>query len=212
MKKIIITAFEPFGKDNINPSEELLKKIKNNYEENKIYKVLLPVTFNESFTILKEHINLIKPDIIISLGLAGGRDNISIERVAINVDDARIPDNNNKQPIDEKISNTGENAYFSNLPIKKIVDEINKLNIKSTVSNTAGTYVCNHIMYNVLNYIKEQNLDAKSGFIHIPYAEEFYNGNLFSMPLEKILTAIEKAIEVAIVCENDIKSIGGKIH
>lgn len=212
MKKILITAFEPFGKDKINPSEEILKKIKSKYNKNKIYKLLLPVTFNESFNLLKKEIIKIKPDIIISLGLAGGRDNISIERIAINIDDAKIPDNNGYQPIDKQICSNGKNAYFSNLPLKKIVDEINKIGIKASVSNTAGTYVCNHIMYQVLNYINKNNLKIKGGFIHIPYAKEFYQENLYSMKINDILLGIEKAIEISINYEKDEKLIGGKIH
>lgn len=212
MKKILLTGFEPFGKDKINPSEEVLKKIKTEYNHCKVYKIILPVVFKESAIKLKKAIKEIEPDIIISLGLAGGRDNISIERVAINIDDARIPDNNGKQPIDEVISSEGNAAYFSTLPIKRIVDGINKLSIKSSVSNSAGTYVCNHIMYSALHYINENNLKSKSGFIHIPYAKEFYKGDSFAMPLKNIVLGIEKTLEITAKYEEDIKLIGGKIH
>ncbi|HJH55751.1 MAG TPA: pyroglutamyl-peptidase I, partial [Brachyspira hyodysenteriae] len=170
--KALITGFEPFDKEEINPSWEAVNSLHNNIDDIEIIKLKLPTVFKKSYEKLFDSLENIKPDIVICVGQAGGRYEISLERVAVNIDDAGIKDNEGNQPIDEIIFNDGENAYFSRLPIKRIKEELNKISIPSAISNTAGTFVCNHIMYSLLYYIKKNNLNIKGGFIHVPYITE----------------------------------------
>ena len=153
---------------------------------------------------------------MISIGQAGGRSKITPERIAINIDDARIPDNIGNSPIDEAIRKDGENAYFSTLPIKAIVDELNKNNIPSAISNTAGTFVCNHIMYESLYLASKKYPNIKAGFIHIPYIEEQVKDkpNMPFMKKEDIIIALELIIKTAVnyFDKEDTKITGGLEH
>ena len=194
--KILVTGFEPFNDEKINPSLETIKKLDNEIMGAKIIKLKLPTIFGKSINILENVLEKEKPDVVISIGLAGGRENITIERVAINISDSRIPDNEGNKPIDEIIFEDGDNAYFSNLPIKKIVEEMRKENIPAAISNTAGTYVCNHIMYGLLYNIDKKYPNMKGGFIHIPYIpEQVIEKNAPSMSLDNIVKAINIAIK-----------------
>ncbi|ACN84886.1 pyroglutamyl-peptidase I [Brachyspira hyodysenteriae] len=194
--KALITGFEPFDKEEINPSWEAVSSLHNNIDDIEIIKLKLPTVFKKSYEKLFDSLENIKPDIVICVGQAGGRYEISLERVAVNIDDAGIKDNEGNQPIDEIIFNDGENAYFSRLPIKRIKEELNKISIPSAVSNTAGTFVCNHIMYSLLYYIKKNNLNIKGGFIHVPYITE----QILDKPNTPYMTKdmIVKALEVII--------------
>lgn len=194
--KALITGFEPFDKEEINPSWEAVSSLHNNIDDIEIIKLKLPTVFKKSYEKLFDSLENIKPDIVICVGQAGGRYEISLERVAVNIDDAGIKDNEGNQPIDEIIFNDGENAYFSTLPIKRIKEELNKISIPSAISNTAGTFVCNHIMYSLLYYIKKNNLNIKGGFIHVPYITE----QILDKPNTPYMTKdmIVKALEVII--------------
>lgn len=211
--KILLTGFDPFGKDKINPSIELVKKVEEKIDKAQIFKLEIPTVFKKSGEILEENIKKIRPDVILCIGQAGGRSSISVERIAINIDDARIDDNDGKKPIDKKIRDDGENAYFSNLPIKKIVEEIKKENIPAEISNSAGTFVCNHLMYEAL-YLAKKYKNIRAGFIHIPYLPEqvLNKANTPSMDLENSLKAINIAIKTIINHDGkDLKISGGKI-
>lgn len=211
--KILLTGFDPFGNDKINPSIELVKRIDEKIDSAQIFKIEIPTVFKKSGEILEENIKKIRPDVILSIGKAGGRSAISLERIAINIDDARIFDNLGEKPIDEKIRIDGENAYFSNLPIKKIVEEIKKENIPAEISNSAGTFVCNHLMYEAL-YLAKKYKNIRAGFIHIPYLPEqvINKTNIHSMDLENSLKAINIAIKTIINYDGeDVKISGGKI-
>ncbi len=212
--KILVTGFDPFGGEKVNPSIEAVKLLPNTIAGADIVKVELPTVFGKSIEKLEEALEREKPDITICVGQAGGRSRISVERVAINISDGRIPDNEGKQPIDEPIFEDGENAYFSNLPIKAMVKEMNDKNIPAEVSNTAGTYVCNHIMYGLLYNIDKKYPNMKGGFIHIPFLPEqvIDKKDSPSMSLDLIVKGLEVAIEAAIKYDKDIKAIGGKTH
>jgi len=212
--KILVTGFDPFGGEKVNPSIEAVKLLPNTIAGADIIKVELPTVFGKSIEKLEEALEREKPDITICVGQAGGRSRISVERVAINISDGRIPDNEGKQPIDEPIFEDGENAYFSNLPIKAMVKEMNDKNIPAEVSNTAGTYVCNHIMYGLLYNIDKKYPNMKGGFIHIPFLPEqvIDKKDSPSMSLDLIVKGLEVAIEAAIKYDKDIKAIGGKTH
>ncbi|MCQ8211997.1 pyroglutamyl-peptidase I [Cetobacterium somerae] len=210
--KVLITGFDPFGGESINPAWEAVKAMKDSIDGIEVIKLQIPTVFKKSaeklFAGIEEH----KPDAVICIGQAGGRYDMSVERVAINMDDGRIPDNEGYQPIDTPVYEDGENAYFATLPIKGIVEEIKSAKIPASVSNTAGTYVCNHIMYSLLYYISKNNLNIKGGFIHVPYITEQVVDKK-NMPYMEV-TTITKALECAIQALNkykvDVKVSGGK--
>lgn len=201
MKKILLTGFDPFGEEDINPATEVIKKFSGKkIKDHQIKTLEIPTVYKKSIEKIKEEINKINTDIVISIGQAGGRTDISLERIAINIDDYRIEDNEGNKPVDKEINPQGENAYFSTLPIKKMVDEIKENGIPAEVSNSAGTFVCNHVMYGVLDYIKEKDLDIKAGFIHIPFlpSQVVDKKNKASMSLETVRKGLEIGIEAAI--------------
>lgn len=194
--KIIVTGFGRFLENETNPTKEIIKKLPKKIGENDIYPIELPVVFDECFIYLKPYIDEIKPDVIIMLGLAGGRTAITPERVALNLKDASGPDNKGYQPIDETIIENGRTAYFSTLPIRKIETLLKEKNIPVSISNSAGLYVCNNIMYHVLNYIETNKLSCKAGFIHVPYMDSFKpKKEAFSLPLADIYDAIVEMLK-----------------
>ncbi|WP_126993592.1 pyroglutamyl-peptidase I [Thermosipho globiformans] len=195
--KILVTSFEPFGEEKINSSFEAVKKLPNNIDNVQIIKASIPTVFRKSIEVLEELIEKEQPDIVICVGQAGGRYEITVERVAINIDDANIPDNEGNTPKDKVIFEDGENAYFSNLPIKKMVEEIKNSNIPASISNSAGTFVCNHLMYGLLYLINKKYKNMKGGFIHVPYLPQqvINKKNTPSMSLDNIVTALTCAIK-----------------
>ena len=209
--KIIVTGFDPFGGEKINPSIECVKALPE-VEGVELIRLELPTVFKESAKRLNEVINEVKPDAVLSVGQAGGRPGITMERIAINVDDARIPDNISQQPIDETIQTKGAAAYFSTLPIKRIVKAIREAGISAEVSNSAGTFVCNHIMYQALFAAEKAEKPFKAGFMHIPFIPE-QTTDKPSLPLEESTKALLIAIETIrdYLNDEDIKVQEGAI-
>ncbi|EEW37853.1 pyroglutamyl-peptidase I [Granulicatella adiacens ATCC 49175] len=209
--KIIVTGFDPFGGEKINPSIECVKAFPE-IEGVELIRLELPTVFKESAKRLNEVINEVKPDAVLSVGQAGGRPGITMERIAINVDDARIPDNISQQPIDETIQTKGAAAYFSTLPIKRIVKAIREAGIPVEVSNSAGTFVCNHIMYQALFAATKADKPFKAGFMHIPFIPE-QTTDKPSLPLEESTKALQIAIETIrdYLNDEDIKVQEGAI-
>ena len=209
--KIIMTGFDPFGGETINPSIECVKALPE-IEGVELIRLELPTVFKESAKRLNEVINDVKPDAVLSVGQAGGRPGITMERIAINVDDARIPDNISQQPIDETIQTEGEAAYFTTLPIKRIVKAIREAGISAEVSNSAGTFVCNHIMYQSLFAATKADKPFKAGFMHIPFIPE-QTTDKPSLPLEESTRALQIAIETIrdYLNDEDIKVQEGTI-
>ncbi len=191
--KILVSGFEPFNNSGVNPSEELVKLLPSTIKGAEILKAYLPVSYKNSFMELKKHIDKEKPDVIICLGLANGRKAISLERIAINMDSASIADNDGCMYIDNPIRKDGKCAHFSTLPIRNML--LKMKNIAPTViSNTAGTFVCNNIMFKVLEYVSKPVI---SGFIHIPMMTGMKNDKgFFELELNKMVEAISKGIEV----------------
>lgn len=209
--KIIVTGFDPFGGEKINPSIECVKALPE-IEGVELIRLELPTVFKESAKRLNDVIKDVKPDAVLSVGQAGGRAGITMERIAINVDDARIPDNISQQPIDEAIQLDGEAAYFSTLPIKRIVKAIREAGIPAEVSNSAGTFVCNHIMYQALFAATKADKPFKAGFMHIPFIPE-QTTDKPSLPLEESTKALQIAIETIrdYINDEDIKVQEGAI-
>jgi pyroglutamyl-peptidase len=169
MKNILITGFTPFGGESINPSYECLKKIENSVSGFNIIKKEIETSFSNSHQQLLSYLDEYKPDAVILVGQAGGAKNIRVERVAINIQDARIKDNLGQMPIDQPVLKIAPNAYFSTLPVRKIVENLMDEGIPSTLSYSAGTFVCNHLMFHLLHYLNEYKISIPAGFIHVPY-------------------------------------------
>lgn len=214
MQKVLITGFEPFGGERLNPSWEVVKQL-NDMElvGARIVARQLPCVFGAALDVLNAAIDEVQPVMVLAIGQAGGRTDITIERVAINVDDARIPDNQGQQPVDEPIVAGGPAAYFSTLPIKAMVSSMREAGIPASVSQTAGTYVCNHVMYGLLHRLSGQR-EVKGGFIHIPYLPEqaAAHPGAPSMAASTVLFALELAVSIALQVEHDLKVVGGATH
>lgn len=202
MKKLLLTAFEPFAGETINPSLEAARQMSRvEFSRALINVAELPVDRHQAVANALELIHKDRPDIIIMLGEAGGRFRINPERIAINVDDFRIPDNAGNQPKDEPIIEGEPAAHFSTLPIRAITERIVSAGIPAAISNTAGTYLCNRLFYRVMHSISNEGLPAIAGFIHLPYLHEQAmnkNPDVPSLSRESIVEAVRLAIEVSI--------------
>ena len=194
--KILLTAFTPFDGESINPALEAMKLLPDKIGQLEVLKLEVPTVFGKSARLVLETMEQEKPDYVLSIGQAGGRAEITPERIAINIDDAGIPDNEGNQPTDRPIYPDGENAYFSTLPVKAIVEAIKREGIPASISNSAGTYVCNHLMYSVLYSIKKNALPIKAGFIHVPYIPEqtVNKKDKASLSLEEVVRGLEAAL------------------
>ena len=213
--KILVTGFDPFGGEKVNPALEAVKSLPSEIHGAEIHWVAIPTVFYQSAEVLETAIVRYQPDAVLCIGQAGGRASLTPERVAINQDDARIPDNQGNQPIDTPIRLDGQAAYFSTLPIKAMVQAIKEEGLPATVSNTAGTFVCNHLMYQALYLADKKFPHMRAGFMHIPYmTEQVVNKpNTASMNLTDIVRGIEAAIGAIVdYKDKDIKLVGGTTH
>lgn len=207
--KILLTAFDAFGGEPINPAALALEKIKS-IEDIQLKKLILPTVFGESLQILQEEIESFHPHAVICLGQAGGRSGISLERIAINIIDARIPDNKGNAPLDITIAQDGPGAYFSSLPIKAMVKTLRDGGIPSSVSNTAGTYVCNYIMYGLLHELRNKP-HIRGGFVHLPYLpQQVVDKDLPSMSLDDLVRGLELLIQSLLIYKEDLALSGGR--
>ena len=199
MKKLLITGFDPFGGESINPSWEAVKLIPDIIGDYEVHKMEIPTVFNKAFEIISKKAEEIKPDVIISVGQAGGRKGITPERVGINLMDASIPDNEGNKINDKAIIEKGENAYFTTLDVKKMVEAIKEIGLPASVSLSAGAFVCNNVLYLLLD--KYKGTKVKAGFIHVPFIpsqlENKKNKEILpSMELMDIAKGLEAAIKV----------------
>ncbi|CAB50353.1 pyroglutamyl-peptidase I [Pyrococcus abyssi] len=195
--KVLVTGFEPFGGDDKNPTMEIVKFLDGKEIGGaKVIGRVLPVSFKRARKELVAILDEIKPDVTINLGLAPGRTHISVERVAVNIIDARIPDNDGEKPIDEPIVENGPAAYFATIPTREIVEEMKRNNIPAVLSYTAGTYLCNFVMYLTLHHSATKGYPRKAGFIHVPYTPDqvIEKKNTPSMSLELEIKGVEIAI------------------
>lgn len=213
--KILVTGFDPFGEDEINPAIEAVKRLDDEIAGARIVKLEIPTVFGECADVVHEAILKEKPDYVLNIGQAGGRFALTPERVAINFDDGRIADNKGYQPIATPIHEDGQNAYFTQLPVKAMARAIRNAGLPSSVSTTAGTFVCNHIMYQVQYMIDKEFPDLKAGFMHIPYLPEqvVAKPETPSLSLADDVKGITAAIGaiVKMVDKKDLQSIEGHI-
>ncbi|NJE05543.1 pyroglutamyl-peptidase I [Thermococcus sp. M36] len=197
--KVLVTGFEPFGGEEINPSWEAVRALPEEIEGAEVVKRQLPVTFRGVREILPRLIVEERPDVVILTGQAGGRPNITVERVAINVMDSTMPDNEGFTPEDEPVFEGAPAAYFATLPVKAIVRALREEKIPAGVSNTAGTYVCNAAMFTVLHTIAVAGMETRAGFIHVPFShEQALDKPRPSMALDTIKRAIEIAVKTSL--------------
>src|SRR5437868_8355919 len=213
--KALVTGFDAFGGDKVNPSSLAVRRLKRRIGGLTIHTVELPTSYARSPIVLRGAIHEVQPDIVLGVGLAGGRAELSLERVAINVDDARIPDNDGQQPIDQPIVAGGPAAYFTGLPVKRAVAALREAGLPAIVSNTAGTFVCNHIFYGLMRLVASRRLPVRGGFLHVPYLPEQAAGlagiQVPSMALDDIVRGIEIILRVAAAHSEDIVAAEGAI-
>jgi pyroglutamyl-peptidase len=209
--KILVTGFEAFNGDETNPSQIVVSQLENMGVANaKILGEILPVEADIAIAKIKKKLIDFKPDVVILLGVAKGRAAITPERVAINIKDYPIPDNGGNQPVDQVISINGGSAYFSTLPIKSITANLNNAEILAAISNTAGTYVCNHLFYSVSEHLKATNV--RYGFIHIPFhCPDKAKPSIAFMPIEQQIEGIKIAIQTCMDSNEEQKLALGSI-
>lgn len=212
--KILVTAFDPFGGKSKNPALEAVKQLDDKIGAHTIKKLEIPTVFHESKNVIEAALKENDFDVVLAIGQAGGRYELTLERIGINIDDARIPDNKGNQPIDVPVQVDGAPAYFSNLPVKKMTQAIKNAGVPAKLSNTAGTFVCNHILYQ-LGYLEATQFNGLLfSFIHVPFIpEQVANqpNNTPSMSIETIVQGLTAAIE-AINDGEDEKIALGETH
>ncbi len=213
MKKVLITGFDPFDKEPVNPAFEAIKGVDISKFDAEIIKLEIPTVSYKGLNKVIDKINEVNPDIVINVGQAGGRFGVMPERIGINLQDYRIKDNEGNQPLSSKISEDGENAHFSTIPVKAIVRDLKSNTIPSALSYSAGTFVCNEVMYGVLEYINKNNLNIKAGFVHIPFMTEqvLDKKNMPSLSLDQLTKAMEVIISSCLNNDKDIKDVSGEI-
>jgi pyroglutamyl-peptidase len=216
MKKIILlTGFEPFNQETINPSWEAVRALQDWHEGDFVVHVRqLPCVFGHANKVMHRAVEELQPSIVIAVGQAGGRPDLSIERIAINVDDAPIADNQMRQIVDQPIVNGGPAAYFSTLPIKAIVHALREAGLPASVSQTAGTFVCNHVFYGLMHQAHEWGTTMRAGFIHIPYLPQqaAQHPGFASMKLEDMVEGLRIAIRTTLAHTVDLREAGGLTH
>lgn len=209
MKTVLLTGFEPFGGERINPSQEMVHNLHGEIiRRHRIEGAVLPCVFRDSLPMLRRLIRRHEPAIVICLGQAGGRAAITPERVAINVDDARMPDNAGKQPVDRPVVRGGPAAYFSTLPIKAMVRDMRTAGLPAEVSQTAGTFVCNHVFYGLMHALSDRP-GVRGGFIHLPWLPAQGTPALELAQMEK---AVRLSISVALARRRDLRLACGRPH
>ena len=204
--RALVTGFEPFGGDRTNPSFEALRRLPSRLGGLDIATRALPVVYGAALPALREIIATAAPDIVLCVGLAGGRAELSLERVAINIDDARIPDNDGNQPIDRPVVPGAPAAYFATLPIKAAVAALRQAGLPAAVSNSAGTFLCNHVFYGLMHEAATRVAGFRGGFLHVPYlpGQAAHAPGTPSMALEQIVEGIEIILAVAAVRRDDL--------
>jgi pyroglutamyl-peptidase len=214
---LLLTGFDPFGGEFVNPSWEIARALDGWVCEGRTVRaVRLPCAFGDALRTLDDALAAHRPELVICLGQAGGRAEISIERVALNVDDARIPDNLGRQPIDAAVVPEGPAAYFSTLPIKALAHDLRGSGIAAAVSNTAGTFVCNHVFYALMHRLATTPAlaQARGGFVHVPYTPEQVaeRPGTPAMALATQVEGIRLALRSALLTREDVRETAGREH
>lgn len=212
-RPVLVTGFEPFGGEDTNPSWEVCRALPAAIGRAPLETLLVPTQFRRAIEETTAAIERANPRLVILLGQAGGRACLSVERVAINVDDARIADNAGSQPVDEPVAPAGPAAYFATVPVKAMTAAIREAGIPAEVSNSAGTFVCNHLFYGVLHFLAASGRDARAGFIHVPWLESqaVARPGEPAMALATMVRGVEAAIVAALETATDVRMAAGTL-
>lgn len=211
---VLLTGFEPFGGEASNPSWEAVRALHGaRIGGHRVVARCLPVEFQGSLVALRKAVREVTPALVVCVGQAGGRAQLSLERVAINVDDARIPDNAARQPVDTPVVAGGPAAYFATLPIKSILAALRSAGIPAEVSQTAGTYVCNHVFYGLMHALRGSR-QVRGGFIHIPYspAQAANHPGAPSLPESTVVEGLRTVIRTTLKTTHDRAIAAGAEH
>lgn len=214
-ERLLVTGFEPFGGDAINPSWEVARALDGAVVDGaRVVAVQLPCVFGEALAVLAAALDTHRPRIVLSLGLAANRSAMSVERVGINVDDARIPDNAGAQPIDRPVVLGAPAAYFATLPIKAIVAALQQAGLPAEVSQTAGTFVCNHVLFGLMHQLRRRR-GVRGGFMHLPLLPEQAAAagvpGLAGLALADQVLGVRLALQVARRVKDDLGHTGGTL-
>jgi pyroglutamyl-peptidase len=212
---ILLTGFEPFGGENINPSQEIVRALDGEIVDgHRIVGAILPVAFAATLPLLEELLDAHRPTLVFALGQAGGRSAISLERVAINLVDARIADNDGLQPIDAAVLDGAPGAYFTRLPVKAIARCLLELGIPAAPSLSAGSFVCNQVFYALSHLLATRHPHARGGFVHVPWLPQqaaLHPGQP-SMTLQTMIDGVRAALACAITTTEELHVADGATH
>ncbi|MDU0292433.1 pyroglutamyl-peptidase I [Saccharothrix longispora] len=207
--EVLLTGFEPFGGERTNPSWEAVKAVEpTGYT---LTTLELPCVFHESIEVLKDALDERHYDLVIATGQAGGRPDVTPERTAVNLDDARIPDNRGNRPVDEPVLPEGPTAYFSTLPVKAAVAALTAEGIPASVSHTAGTFVCNHVFYGLMHLTATAHPGTRAGFVHVPFSPD-QTEDAPSLPVGTTAKALDLIIRTALTTRTDLRTTAGTLH
>ncbi|MGK5628842.1 pyroglutamyl-peptidase I [Streptomyces sp. URMC 123] len=214
MTRVLLTGFEPFAGEVVNPSWEAVSLAAKEAPEGlEVATARLSCLFGTSLEELREAVGRTDPEVVICVGQAGGQPDIAVERVAINVNDARIPDNAGRQPIDEPVVPGGPAAYFATLPVKACVAALQEAGLPASVSQSAGTYVCNHVFYGLMHLIATERPTVRGGFVHVPFApEQVVAGGRPALPVSLVAEGLRGILTVVATRTQDIVAVGGATH
>ena len=210
---VLVTGFDAFGGESVNPSWQVCEMLPREIGGARVETCRVPCEFLRAIETVAEAIERTQPAVVLCLGQAGGRAHMSVERVAINIDDARIEDNAGARPIDLPVAPLGPPAYFATLPVKAMVAAMREARVPTELSNSAGTFVCNHLMYGVLHVLRARGHDTRAGFIHVPYGE----GQVLERPgvpalaIETMVRGVQAAIGAALAHAQDIVAGEGRL-
>ncbi|MFC4056854.1 pyroglutamyl-peptidase I [Planomonospora corallina] len=205
--RALLAGFEPFDGATVNPSWEAVRQVAG------VHAVLLPCVFGESLERLRAAMLEHEPEVVVCVGQAGGRADVTVERVALNLDDARIPDNAGNQPVDQPVVPGGPAAYFATLPVKACVAAARKAGVPASVSHSAGTFVCNHVFYGLMHLIATDFPKVRGGFVHVPFAPgQVLDHGGPSMPTPLVAEALTAIVTAAVLVQDDLRLAGGSLH
>jgi pyroglutamyl-peptidase len=211
----LVTGFEPFDGEAVNPAQEIARTLDGEViAGHRIVGATLPTEFARSLDVLEQLIRTHQPQVVIALGLAGGRAEIALERVAINLIDARIADNAGAQPVDVAVVENAPNAYFSTLPIKAMLARLRDAAIPAAISHSAGTFVCNQVFFGLAHLLATQHPRVRGGFIHVPWLPEqaARHASTAQLPLEQLLAAARLCLETALTTPADVHYAAGTLQ
>lgn len=214
MARVLLTGFHPFGGSVVNPSWQAVSLVAADPPPGlTVSTARLSCVFGKALEELRAAVERTDPEVVVCVGEAGGRPGVTVERVAINVNDARIPDEAGQQPLDGPVVEGGPAAYFSTLPIKACVAAVRAAGIPASVSQTAGTFVCNHVFYGLAHLIATERPALRGGFVHVPYApEQVVDRPEPSLPAATVAEALRAIATTAASTQTDVRSAEGAIH